>query len=43
MYVDDTSFGFGVFKYGKLIMEFATESEAYAYLVLLTQGKGEPI
>lgn len=44
MYIQQTEFeGYGVFKYGQLISEFATESEAYAYLILLMQGKGEPV
>lgn len=32
MYIRETAFGYGVFLFGRLVMEFATESEAYQYL-----------
>ena len=39
MYVADTSWGFGVFKYGTLLREFTTYDEAYSYLNYLKEGK----
>ena len=35
MYVSQTSWGYGVFRFGRLQMEFETEREAYAYLEYL--------
>ena len=39
MYVKQTDWGYGVFKYGTLIMEFEKESEAFTYLIYLKEGK----
>lgn len=39
MYVEDTSWGFGVFKYGTMLREFLTYEEAYSYLNCLIEGK----
>lgn len=39
MYVKETDWGYGVFKYGTLLREFEKDSEAYAYLNYLIEGK----
>ena len=41
LYIQDTSWGFGVFRNGYLIQEFETEDEAWAYIVFRTESKGE--
>ena len=35
MYVKETAWGYGVFRFGRLQMEFETETEAYDYLEYL--------